>query len=122
MQMTNSEIYKSYQQATRKKTQIRILAELNACNKQQIQEIIDIMEQKKRGRPKREAVKTVAGTMPEAVLAAVRKRVEEIEQHTQDLKQIIERYTETVDTMMSEWAELKEWQQEHDQEGRTCKQ
>ena len=40
MQMTNEEIIKSYKQADKKQNQIRILAELNACTKDYIRQIL----------------------------------------------------------------------------------
>ncbi len=41
MQMTEAEIVKSYQRAEKKREQIKILAELNACQKQVIRDILE---------------------------------------------------------------------------------
>lgn len=41
MQMTEAEIVKSYQRAEKKRDQIKILAELNACQKQTIRDILE---------------------------------------------------------------------------------
>ena len=41
MQMTEAEIVKSYQRAEKKREQIKILAELNACQKQDIRDILE---------------------------------------------------------------------------------
>lgn len=41
MQMTEAEIVKSYQRADKKREQIKILAELNACQKQVIRDILE---------------------------------------------------------------------------------
>lgn len=41
MQMTEAEIVKSYQRADKKREQIKILAELNACQKQTIRDILE---------------------------------------------------------------------------------
>lgn len=41
MQMTEAEIVKSYQRADKKREQIKILAELNACPKQTIRDILE---------------------------------------------------------------------------------
>lgn len=41
MQMTEAEIVKSYQRAEKKREQIKILSELNACQKQVIRDILE---------------------------------------------------------------------------------
>lgn len=40
MQMSEQEIVKSYEKATKKRDQIKILSELNACSREDIREIL----------------------------------------------------------------------------------
>lgn len=107
MQMTEAEIKRRYNDApttNAKKKQIRIMSELNACSQQEIREILGVPEPKQRKKTK----------VPEAVLEAVRTRVQELENYVAGLKEAMARQQEHFDRMMDEWAALKEWQQEYD--------
>ena len=70
MQMTEGEIISSYRQAKEKGKQVTILAELNACTKGQIEDILTEAGYLKNGKPRKgpvpkNAIKPVAGAKPE---------------------------------------------------------
>lgn len=116
MEMTDKEIYRSYNMNGRKYRQIRILAELNDCDCKDIQEVIDRMdnagkkETAKRGKPKKQEVKA----QPMCVIWAVRDRVAKLEKDSVSMQEDINDKQIILDCMLAEWAELKEWQQEYD--------
>lgn len=66
MQMTNDEIKRSYREAKHKNTQIQILADLNCCEVEEIEEILGL----------REATKA---KIPQSIARMAAVRLEELE-------------------------------------------
>ena len=127
MQMTERQIYRSYERAGRAKRQIRVLAELNACPEEDIRKIIEAMDMEmekqqketpavkpraKRGRKKKtEQQKTEKpeARIPEAVLGAMRKRIAALETQGEDLKRHIADLQDELSEILEEWGTLTEW-------------
>ncbi len=139
MQMTEAEIVKSYQRAEKKREQIKILAELNACQKQVIRDILEKNgeevpktgnrytaakpEDLKEGKPKpkgsraeaketekqKDAVKT-----PKAVIELAVRRAQELKDLIDGIQESIRDLREEQDLRRKELAELETWIKEQD--------
>ncbi len=118
MQMTDSEIIKSYKEAKEKKKQIEILAQLNACPVTTIREILIANgvqfpgpKPKKAKEEKTEVVAVIskdAPTLPaeKALPEFVEKTVQE---HIDSLREIIAVREEHLAKLKAEEAELSRW-------------
>ena len=92
MQMSNEEIVKEYKESKNKKGQIQILAELNACDKEKIINILishGMLEKKKPKAAGKEKVEKVAPVqqdnialvVPEIVIEALSQKMIELQEN-----------------------------------------
>lgn len=112
MQMTEIEIVGSFKRSENRKEQIEILAQLNACDKEEIEGIlekynIDVSKYKKKKRKKKEEVAEAevvkeeepkeemelpVGVIPKVVKTVCENRIarltEEIEKHFENIKEM----------------------------------
>lgn len=121
MEMTDAEIYRRWKDAGKTRKQVRILAELNACDPADIQRVIDVYESSaktqttKRGRPKKQSEPQAAGVIPpDEVLSVVRSRIDDCEKEAENIKRFIKNYTEQLGEIIDEWGKLKEWLAQYD--------
>lgn len=118
--MKDSEIVSRYQKMTgRSNRRIKILAELNDCGKEYIEGVLFnngiSMTEKKPAAGRRKKKQKV----PDAIIQAVRDRMTALEEQTKRVKEVIDGHQQKFDGLMQEWAELREWQQEHDPQSGT---
>ena len=123
--MSDKEIVKLFHNMDgRESTRVRILAELNGCEKKYIEAALADagIKIKKPGRKKQpeqklsrsqerrqqeqkknqEQTQQAAGAYPDIVVSAVKARM-------RDLEERVTRWNEKIDAAMEEWAKLKEW-------------
>lgn len=90
MQMTEQEIVKSYKNAKDKRSQVGVLAELNACSNDYIRQILhqNGIEAPKPGRKteQKEPEKVETLEVPKEVIELVQKRAKELRQEIEGLK------------------------------------
>lgn len=128
MQMTEAEIVKSYQRAEKKREQIKILAELNACQKHVIRDILEkngeevpktgnrytvkkpeVTEANGSKRKQKDAVKT-----PKAVIELAVRRAQELKDLIDGIQESIRDLREEQDLRRKELAELETWIKEQE--------
>lgn len=85
MEMTEKEICRSYDNAEKKRAQIQILAELNACDPGKIREILMNNGFSFGGRPK----KSVDALMEEAAVFERKKETEKVSNEAAELPDIV---------------------------------
>lgn len=90
MQMTEDEIVRSYRNAKNRNTQITVLAQLNACQKEEIEQILE-----RKGELKKKKTEIVLPNMPELVKEMITIKMIEI--------------TEQIDRLGEELKELNEF-------------
>lgn len=118
MQMTDSEIVKSYKEAKEKKKQIEILSQLNACNVAKIREILIAngvqFPGPKPKKAKEEKTKVVAVISKDAPAPPVEKAIPEfvdkvVQERLAFLRDTIAMTAERLDKLRAEEAELSRW-------------
>lgn len=106
MQMTNEEIYREYRLAKEPKKAIGILAQLNACDKMEIQRIIDNEEKKAKAageeKPKRKY------TRKKAVTPETEKKPVEAESKPSVPREFISLAITRIDNLYDEIKELED--------------
>ncbi len=116
MQMTESEIVRSYNQADKKREQIRILSELNCCEKSVIRQIlrdngIQVAEPgnrytKKQEQPIETEPKPEKITVPESVVSFVEMQIRKIDREIADNEAQMETFSAAIKRLYEEKAEL----------------
>lgn len=118
MQMTDSEIVKSYKEAKEKKKQIEILSQLNACDVAKIREILIAngvqFPGPKPKKAKEEKTKVVAVISKDAPTLPAEKVIPEfvdktVQEHLEYLREIIAVREEHLAKLKAEEAELSQW-------------
>ena len=116
LEMSEEEIVKSYRNATKKREQIKVLSELNACDKKTIREILrqygeDVAEPVNRYTLKNRELKNeqtksitpkVEQTAPEQVIDLVKNRAYMLRQQIEELKLKLGEY-------QNQLSELENW-------------
>ena len=121
MEMTTSEIITSYRDSLHKSQQIGILAELNACSREAIEDILresgDLPRKEentkvipRRGRPKKEEKAAVQKKeIPAAVQRLVGKALDELEEAMMNIQRQREALEERYSELESEYKEIVEY-------------
>ena len=116
LEMSEEEIVKSYRNATKKREQIKVLSELNACDKKTIREILrqhgeDVAEpvnrytlknQELKNEPTKSITPKVEQTAPEQVIDLVKNRAYMLRQQIEELKLKLGEY-------QNQLSELENW-------------
>ena len=112
MQMTTSEIVKSYKQSKKKVQQIGILADLNLCSKKEIRDLLeqngcDVPHYKNRYSKTESDTQTDKPNFPEPVIALVKKRLLEIDLEMKPIESRLESLSIEYNTLKN-WMDLVE--------------
>lgn len=106
MWMTNEEVARSYRNSKRRGTQIRILAELNLCQPQEIKEILVEM-----GEIKEKKVKTEGEDMkvPEVIIQLAVEKLDSIEEEIKVIEAEIKKVEEHKQVLEAQYAQIAEF-------------
>ena len=117
MQMTESEIVRSYNQADKKREQIKILSELNCCEKSVIRQIlrdngIQVAEpgnrytKNKESKPEPKQPEPEKLTVPESVVSFVEMEIRKIDREIADNEAQMELFSTAIKRLYEQKAEL----------------
>ena len=136
MQMSDAEIVRSYREAKDKRSQVGVLAELNACNKDLIREILKhnginapkpgrksttepepvkaaLTEMAKKAVKKEPAEKSTEDDTPDELLLFAVERLKSLQEDREARERDIQTMQSIVDDYRKREAKLQEWLEKH---------